>query len=248
MIVTSLLSDKKYFWVKVPRTGTHAYQRVLFPELHQDNIHVFHSHAPFLDFTHAMCMKKPVVEHGVSVVRHPKDRFISILKYLTMKYHILPPNNSSPTLLYVCEFCGEKTHMSQEHFVSALGTARHVVEFLKSEDVFYDFMYSYFDKNCILKPGYTLESVFQTDNPGLVNSLLKSQIFFAYHPKVKIFKYENIQEFNHWIETTLGLSTQSLIKENTSSHKHLTIDVTTKKFHDLVRYLFHDDFQVFGYS
>lgn len=245
MIVTSSVTGEKYFWVKVPRTGTHAYQRLFFPELHQDKTWIFHSHATFADFTRSMCVKKPHIERGVSVVRHPLQRFISGLKYLQMKYRTYTPQ----TFLYVCEFCGDTSEITKQQYQQHTGTPDVVLNFLQNEDMFYDFIYSYFDRNCVLKSGYTWEEVFQTENTGMVHAIFKSQMFFAYHPKVKIFQYENIHEFNAWIETALGISTIPLMKEvNTSTHQHLAIDVTTKKFQDLVRYLFRDDFKVFGYS
>lgn len=248
MILTSWVSEKKYFWVKVPRTATHSYQQLFFPELHQESNYIFHQHSPFLDFSRSMCVKKPYIEHGVSVVRNPYDRFISCLKYLNMKYHT-NTNGVAPTnFLHVCEFCGEVTPIRQEDFIHTITTPGHVSEWLKNEDTFYDFMYSYFDKNCELKPGYTWQEIFHTENPGLVQTVLRPQMFFAYHPKVKVFHYENISEFNDWIETTLGISTSNLTHENTSSHKTLNIDVSTKKFKDLVQYLYKDDFKVFGYS
>lgn len=247
MIVTSLLSEKKYFWVKVPRTGTHAYQRLLFPELHQEKTLIFHSHAPFLDFSRSMCVKKPHIEHGVSVVRHPQDKFISGLRYFQMK-SVFNKEHRPEKFLKVCDFCGEVSEITHQQWDNETGTPNVVLDFLQDETTFYDFIYSYFDRNCMLKSGYTWEQVFQTENLGAVHSIFKPQVFFAYHPKVKIFHYENIQEFNSWIETTLGISTATLTTENTSKHHILNIDVTTKKFHDLVRYLFHDDFQVFGYS
>jgi hypothetical protein len=250
MIVTSLLSDKKYFWVKVPRTGTHSYKRLFFPELHEnDDITVFHEHASFKNFSDSLCGKKPRVEHGVSVVRNPYDRFISSLKYLKMKQHESVNAKKNKIVLRVCEFCGEASHMEQNHFV-AITTPTHEYNWMEQENTFYDFMYSHFDKNCEVKPGYTWEEIFHSESAGLmqIRSVLKPQMFFAYHPKVKIFHFEKMHEFNGWIEETLGIPTKNLTRDNTSGNQELNIDTTSKKFKDLVRYLYPDDLKVFGYS
>lgn len=246
MIVTSLIDEKKYFWVKVPRTATHSYEKLFFPELHSDDKYVFHLHAPFSDFKLAACKNKPNIEGGFSLIRHPIDKFISGLKYLKMKREDVPPTTINVS---VCEFCGEIIEMkNDERFKTSYEENLKFVDFLKDENTFYDFMYSYFDKNCNPKYSYTLEDIFQTENVSFVKSMFVTQTKFAYHPKVKIFQYENLKEFNSWIESTLGYSTSNLGKINSSKNVTLNIDVTTQKFKDLVKYLFNDDFKIFGYT
>lgn len=248
MIVTSCISEKKYFWVKVPRTATHSYQKLFFPELHLEDNFVHHTHAPFSSFSQSECVKKPQIEYGVSVVRNPYNRFISGLKYLNRKPDPSVETSRPLNITLICEFCGEVTFTTPEKFIPSLTTPSYVYDWLQNEDTFYDFIYSHFEKNFMLKSGYTWEKIFDASNTTLVQSIVMPQIVFAYHPKVKVFPYENLSEFNHWIETTLGISTSKLTHENTSSHKTLNIDVSTKKFKDLVYYLYKDDFKVFGYS
>lgn len=244
MIVKSLLDNKTYFWVKVPRTATHSYEKIFFPTIDQTKI--IHLHTPYSSLKESLCKNKPEVEYGFGVVRNPYLRFVSALKYIKSKHKNLNEMDDIDTLISICQFCGETTIVDKQKYLSS--TDRNFVNFLENEEIFYDFAYSYLDKNCMLKSGYTWDTILQTESPGLVSTMFKTQTFFIYHPKVKIFKYENLEEFNTWIEHTLGYSTNTLGTLNSSKDTQLNIDVTTKKFKDLVRYLFHDDFKLFDYD
>jgi hypothetical protein len=246
MIVTSKINLEKYFWVKVPRTATYSYEKLFFPEFYNNKTKLIHLHSPYFLLNTAPCEDKPVVVGGFTVVRHPYSRFISALKYLKRKRKDVNVLNNISTFLSVCEFCGKENVLTKEDFYTTLDT--NFLDFLENESMFYDFVYSYFDRNCMLKPGYSWENILQTENASRVHTMFNTQTYFAYHPKVKIFKYENLQEFNGWIENTLGVSTSNLTKDNSSDNMSLNIDVTTKKFKDLVKYLFHDDFKLFGYD
>jgi len=242
MIVKSLHNEKSYFWVKVPRTGTMSYEQLFFPELYSPENSVIHQHVPFFNM-HKSCGNPKKISGGFSVVRDPIDRFISSVKYLSMKRNLFKPKNKK-NYIQICQFCGEVTVFPFKENTDMIN----FVDFLKDEKTFYDFIYSIFDKNCELKPGLNLYDSFQTKHTGLIESIFLTQTRLSYHPKVKIFKYENLSEFNSWIESFLGYDTTKLTQVNSSKEWSINIDVTTKKFKDLVRYLYHDDFQVFGYA
>jgi hypothetical protein len=246
MIVTSKIDSKKYFWVKVPRTATHSYEKIFFPQFNDGKIGLNHLHASYFELQTATCENKPKVEGGFSVVRHPYTRFVSALKFLKMKHNVTNHFEDKEKIISICEFCEETTVYNDFYLVNHLLTS--YVNFFETETTFYDFIYSHFDKNCMLKTGYHWSGVFKVELPTLITTMFNTQTFFAYHPQVRIFKYENLQEFNMWINDTLGISTSSLSKNNSSSDVQLNIDVTTKKFKDLVKYLFHDDFKLFGYD
>lgn len=248
MIVTSLIDEKKYFWVKVPRTATTSYKKLFFPELSHKNTRTIHLHIPFSDTKTTMCQNFPQLEAGFSLVRNPVSRFISGLKYL--KRRLTEQNDilNIDTFLSICEFCGEITILDRNEATNSFIESRKFINFLENETVFYDLIYSHFDKNCNLKSGYMWGEVFQTENPSLVKSMFVTQTEFVYNPKVKIFHYENIHQFNSWIEHTLGYSASAVSNINSSKDVELNIDFTTKKFKDMVKYLFHDDFKLFGYD
>lgn len=244
MIVTSLKDGKKYFWVKVPRTATHSYKKLFFPTA--DGVKIIHNHVPYFLLKNATCENKPNVESGFSVVRHPYHRFVSALRYIKLKHDNPFKFKDTKQLLTICEFCGTETTIGEQDFFNSINTSG--MNLLENETTFYDFIYSHFDKNCMMKAGYTWDTILDTNAPSMLPIMFETQTYFAYHPHVKTFKYENLQEFNIWIEDTLGYSTQTLDIRNTSKDIQLNIDVTTKKFKDLVKYLFHEDFKVFGYD
>lgn len=199
MVINSKLNSDQYFYVMNPRTGTWSYS-FLFEVEHE---HIPYNNRPdeAKDLT------------GISVVRHPFDKFVSGI------------NN----LYYSLSITEEK-----------------IYNFLESEDVFYDIIYSSLNKNCIPK------SVTLQDTTNLLGSWahFRTQVEYAYHPNVRIFRYENIEEFNIWIKNVLGYDIELLPKYNQSKKYDTipTIDTTTTKFKELVEYLFYDDFKVFGYE
>lgn len=243
MIVNSLVDGKNYFWVKVPRTATHSYEKLFFSEFTDTKTKLIHLHTPYYRYKQAQCKNKPEVVGGFGVVRNPYERFVSSLRYLRWKHNKPTDIKDEYELLHICEFCGERTLVDKGMFFN-----RNFIDFLQNETIFYDFIYSSFDKNCMLKSGLVWEETFQAETSSIVFSMFKTQTFFVYHPEVKIFRYENLQEFNTWIENTLRYSTKSINKINSSKHIDLNIDTTTKKFKELVKYLFHDDFKLFGYN
>lgn len=243
MIVNSLINNKNYFWVKVPRTATRSYEKLFFPEFNDTNTAVLHLHSPYYLSKQAQCKNKPEVVGGFGLVRNPYERFISSLRYLKLQRKKTTDIDNEYKVLYICEFCGQRSMVDRKMVFNT-----NFIDFLQNETIFYDFIYSNFDKNCMLKSGLEREETFQADIISMVHSMFKTQTFFIYHPQVKIFKYENLQEFNTWIENTLGYPTRNLSKINSSKHVELNIDTTTKKFRDVVKYLFHDDFKLFGYD
>lgn len=250
MIVSSLLDGKKYFWVKVPRTATHSYQKLFFSELlnEQSTNMIVHTHASFSRMKSAQCANKPNIELAFGLVRHPKSRFISGLRHLQSKLNSQLKEMDVHNILSICEFCGEIEIVEKDNSIADFKKSRSFFNFLENEEVFYNFIYTHFGKNSKLNLGCIVGEIFQTENPSFVTSMFVTQTEYAYHPQVKTFRYENLSEFNYWIEKTLGYSTNNLEQINSSNNTSVNIDFTTKKFDDVVRYLFQDDYEMFGYS
>jgi hypothetical protein len=259
MIITSVTNGANYFWVKVPRTATTSYERLFFPSLTPEDA-VEHYHLPFYaPADQIKCPTPAKFVHGFSVVRHPLQRFTSLMRYLSRKRSnpLVPGGLSAGKKHHVeiCEYCGDFTRSSLQepdavkNYTEGVSARLQFVNFLENEDIFYDFLYSTFYKNCEVKDDRNFNETFQTENPSLVKAIFLTQTHLAYHPKVKIFRYENLPEFNSWIKTTLGYDTSLLQKLNTTSQSHkFNIDVTTNKFKQLAEYLFHDDFKLFNYT
>ena len=64
-----------------------------------------------------------------------------------------------------------------------------------------------------------------------------------------IFKYENLSEFNTWIETELGVDTSNLQHiGKIETEFPFNIDLESSEIRDLVAYLFEEDYNSFGYK
>lgn len=246
MIITSLLTGEKYFWVRIPRTGTHSYNKIFFPDLNTENSRLYHSHISVNTFP-VPCLNPVKYTKAFTVVRHPKSRFISGLRHywqgVLNKDKLSTVTYTSQNFIKMCGFCGEIHENTLPDFTIENYNG---LDFLENEKIFYEFCYDNFQKNC--NTTGSIQDIFKTTHLPAPAVFFQTQVFWSYNPKTLFFRHENIQEFNGWIESTLGYSTAKVEKEfNTSKQYQLNIDTTTEKFDKLVRYLFHDDYKVFGY-
>jgi hypothetical protein len=250
MIITSKIDNTKYQWIRVPRTATMAYGSLFLSNKINDNPFI-HSHLTYNNFfTCDDCINYEKMNlDAFALVRNPVDRFISSIYFMASRRENLEKDDQiSKNFNKYCEICGkvELVDTDREKYKNIF------LRFYENESFFYDFFYNNFNKNCQLKPGLNIYSVFDTDDVSLVSSFFYTQVYWAYHPKIKVFKYENISEFNKWIENKLGYDTTQLKKTNASRKSELqdiiNVDFTTDKFKKLVKYLFHDDFLYFNYE
>ena len=249
MLVTSKITGNKYQWIKVPRTGTISYSAIFdqTPVSHGIKMHRHHVYNEFYRCNE--CTMEFSKLKAFTLVRNPVSRFKSSMNFMVSKYK--NRNNIKPNVIvhYTCEICKKVKSIDVQE--SGVLMSYDFINFYKNEDVFYDFMYGYFDKNCELKSGYTFSEVFGTQNPAMISSFFLTQVHWAYNPFVKFFKYEFIKEYNNWIEMELGYDTSTLKRVNASSKKiydEINIDFESKKFKELVKYLFEDDFRYFNYE
>jgi hypothetical protein len=252
MIVQSKTTGKKYQWVRIPRTATMSYLE-LFLSIMKKNISIFHSHTKYNEFsTCETCITdKKMNLDAFTMIRNPVDRFISSIYFMASRREMyFQLSNITQEINKYCEFCGKLQPISVE--LSIKESPNNFFEFYKNEETFYQFFYDNFNKNCELKYGLDLYSIFNTADISVVSGFFKTQVYWAYHPKVKIFKYEEIDKFNNWIEKNLGYDTSQLIHTNISQKKELNdiinIDFTSDKFKKLVKHLFYDDFRYFNYE
>lgn len=221
MILTSTLSGQQLFWIKVPRTATHSFEE-LFKKYntHQEETVLpieadKHNHFSYNE----LCAIYDKKLNGVSVVRHPLDRFVSILKYLFSKYY---------------------------------GTSSSIKSLWESTDSCIEFLNLSFHRNC--QPvGYDVSTLFiDCETEECVkncNALFKTQAFYAYTPKVKIFHYEQLHEFTDWIKTHLGYDITEIPRINASCKSiKMNVDFNHPEFIKTVENLYYIDYKVFGYS
>lgn len=246
MIVKSKNTYTKLFWAKIPRTATNTYSEFFINEMQYTVNDITHEHHRYEPMIFCNC-NDVYTEYtnlpAISVVRNPISRFVSSLRYL-YSFNQNMELNSKKIPNRVCSIC---------HTISVIDSTedfsqRKFIDFYRDETTFYEFLYDTFDKNCILKPGLTMGDAFSTANPSFISSFFYTQVYWAYHPKVKIFKYEKLTEFNEWIRANLQYDTRNLTHTNSSQHVTFPIDLTTNKFKQLVKHLFYDDFRYFNYD
>lgn len=222
MVLTSLYDNKEYFWIKVPRTATQAFSKFFTRYVPKEpgTPDDIHKHFSYLELQEIYQQQLP----AVSVVRHPVLRFKSIIHYLADRH---PNTQSSAKLLWE----------STESCVNFLNTV--------------------FDRNCKLK-GASIPSIFlDTDVSEFIpirnfinatNSFFKTQAEYAYHPKVKIFHYEELDEFIKWIDISLGYDVSKLSKFNASvQNNKINVDFEDSEFIKTIENLYYIDYKVFGY-
>lgn len=236
-----ILNGKRenYIWIKIPRTGTKSYEKFFkiyneFPEQKGAFNETIHWH-----YTYSQTIEELGKLPGVSVVRNPLSRFISSLKYMAgKKMSCLEEGciKRRPTNNMVCD---------AHQFVDFLGSTNECVEFLTEN----------FTYNCYLKkyPARTfmnrqkLDEVLQVRDPQFIQCFFTTQVEFSYHPKVKTFRFEEIETFNGWIEEVLGYDTSLLTHENSSQHVDINVDFNHPDFIKVTEMLFYDDYKAFNY-
>lgn len=245
MVITSKLTNKQYQWIRVPKTATMAYS-FLFANRHKLDYRVTHTHYPYGRFSKcSSCKGKELDFDGFTLVRNPMNRFISSLYFIVER----KVNKFNPEKTYMmCDICNSYELLDYSGEQNPLD----FFEFYKDENTFYDFFYDNFDKNCAPKQGLDFYQIFEVNNISLISSFFRTQIYWAYYPRVNIFKYEEIDKFNDWIETNLGYDTKRVPRINTSKKDELRdiikVDFTTNKFKKLAKHLFYDDFRYFNYD
>lgn len=153
-----------------------------------------------------------------SVVRHPYTRFVSSVKYM-VKQQNLRGKVDRFNFTLPCE----------------------------NTEVLCQFVSDNLEKlqDCFSNTAY--QEVFKTDDLGFVRLFFIPQHHYAGFPPVKIFKYESLNEFNSWIETTLGYDTSKTEVFNSSADELGHINFEDPSLIQIVQRLFEEDYKFFGY-
>ena len=177
-----------------------------------------HSHMPYDIIT------KKFGEHPcVTVVRDPYTRFVSSMR------HFFGALNAQIT---------HPHHLNHPIYSIPINNTTN----------FCNFFYKFYYKNCISFDPMVHHKI-AYHNIQMYHPFFQTQtsmIRTAINPLV--FKYENLSEFNTWIETELGISTANLshigkIKNPTT----FDIDLQSDEVKTLTRYLFEEDYVRFNY-
>lgn len=228
MLITSKIDGKKWLWVNVPKTASTAVMRTFFPlkeineQEHQTYNHLIDMHGSFDAFT---------------TVRNPISRFKSALNH-TMNVCVCGKciiTDTPVDKLDVINFLSDmiKLKSQKQDFFRAVymnGESNYEMNVVES-------MIRRFHKyvipeniNCLRIPAYV------------------SQTFILEGPqeKLRIFKYENLQELSGFIKNTLGYD-----MDNTIYRKYpnkLGVDFLDPTLLDLIHELYREDYDNFNYG
>lgn len=155
---------------------------------------------------------------GVTLVRNPVTRFKSILNYI-----------------------------SNRNYYSVTG----VSQLLKSTDSCVNFLNSNFFRNCIPKAPSVSDLFIDLQSQEYVSNheaFFRTQTYYAYHPNVKIFFYEQMEDFVYWVKKSLGYDLNKLpIINNTNRNVTNNIDFTDPDLIRTIENLYYIDYKVFDY-
>lgn len=156
---------------------------------------------------------------GVTLVRNPLTRFKSIINYISI------------------------TQQSSNSGVNQLW---------ESTDSCINFLNSNFLRNCIPKAPSVTDLFIDVESQRYVNNyeaFFRTQTEYAYHPKVKIFRYEHMHEFVVWISNSLGYDMTELPLMNTTrTNTPVNVDFTDPDLIKTVENLYYIDYKVFNYE
>jgi hypothetical protein len=223
MILQSTINNNSYAWVRIPKTATRSYTKLL-DTTNNDR------HTEYSKIVETLDHKIP----GVTVVRNPHTRLISALKHFCGVLHAQlqnPKNNN------------------------------HIIRTIPTENTikFCNFFYTNYDKNCVPRNPIMHNLTMETRiNPALTFWPVRIALFIPFFITQKsmidgainpiIFRYENLTEFNTWIETELGIDTSKLeYIGKADTNLPFNIDLQSVEIQNLAEYLFEEDYITFGY-
>lgn len=109
-------------------------------------------------------------------------------------------------------------------------------------DVFFNIL----GENCTIKNPLAYHAL--SWEAGMMAEVLKTQSSAVNYPEVKVFRYENLQEFNDWIKNTLGFDA-SYVEVNGASdyNRYNWLDFSNPRFTELCKLIYKEDYEVYGY-
>lgn len=109
-----------------------------------------------------------------------------------------------------------------------------------------DLFFEAIGENCKIKNEKTYVDIIQ--DADMMCEVLKTQCSAVNHPEVKVFRYENLEEFNNWITNTLGYKTICFEVNGASNYKKYNwLDFSNPRFAELCRIIYKEDYEVYGY-
>ncbi len=228
MLITSKIDKKQWLWVNVPKTASTAVMRTFFPSMQiNDQQHQIYNHL----------IRMYGELDAFTTVRNPITRFKSALNHT----------------LNVC-VCGKCKLIDRP--VDKLDVIRFLGDMLKlkgSRKDFFRAVYMNGESDYEMNVARSIEKQF---NKYLIpNGIMclrvpayVSQTFMLEGPqeKLRIFRYENLQDLSGFIQNTLGYEMDNTIYRK--YHNKLGVDFLDPTLLDLVHELYREDFTNFNYG
>ena len=229
MLVESKINGKKWLWVNIQKTATTSTLKTFFPEKEYNQ----QSHQIYVDL-----VRMYGYHDTFTMVRNPIDRFLSGINHLfsvcECKQCIIDvtiPTTTEEVILFVSDVLRLKQHTPD----------------------FFQKVYRNEQNNLYLKVVDSIKTRFsQNIKIGDVKCVrwpvIMPQHYILHNAtNIKIFKYEQIEQFFHFVETELGYSVVQE-KFRNYTNKLSNVDVTNSTLRTLIYELHKEDFKLYDYD
>ena len=219
MIVKSLIDNSDWIWIRIPKTATRAYRSIFDAD---DEEHRHYSYRESIDVYGD-------VGRAFSVIRNPVDRLKSGITHDIDEFK---------------RICREIPYPEYQNV--PLTEDIPYPDWMLDSDVLCDVFFEAVGENCKVKNQKVYDKLMW--EAGMMAEVLKTQVSAVNYPEVKVFRFENLNEFNTWIESSLGRSTRDLQKSGVSDYeKYNWLDFSNPRFTELCKLIYKEDYEVYGY-
>ena len=229
MLVESKINGKKWLWVNIPKTATTSTLKTFFPEKEYNQ----QSHQIYVDL-----VRMYGYHDTFTMVRNPIDRFLSGINHLfsvcECKQCIIDvtrPTTTEEVILFLSDMLRlkQKTPNFFETVYRNSQNSLHL-EVVNSIQKRFSRNITVGDVQCIRWP-----------------VIIPQHYILHNATNIKIFKYEQIEQFFHFVETELGYSVVQE-KFRNYTNKLSNVDVTNSTLRTLIYELHKEDFKLYGYD
>ena len=229
MLVESKINDKKWLWVNIQKTATTSTLKTFFPEKEYNQ----QSHQIYVDL-----VRMYGYHDTFTMVRNPIDRFLSGINHLfsvcECKQCIIDvtrPTTTEEVILFLSDMLRlkQKTPNFFETVYRNSQNSLHL-EVVNSIQKRFSRNITVGDVQCIRWP-----------------VIIPQHYILHNATNIKIFKYEQIEQFFHFVETELGYSVVQE-KFRNYTNKLSNVDVNNSTLRTLIYELHKEDFKLYGYD
>jgi hypothetical protein len=229
MLVESKINGKKWLWVNIQKTATTSTLKTFFPEKEYNQ----QSHQIYVDL-----VRMYGYHSAFTMVRNPIDRFLSGINHLfsvcECKQCIIDvtrPTTTEEVILFLSDMLRLK-HKTPNFFETVYKNSQNSLHLEVVNSIQKRFSRNIIvgDVQCIRWP-----------------VIIPQHYILHNATNIKIFKYEQIEQFFHFIETELGyIVVQEKFRNYTN--KLSNVDVNNSTLRTLIYELHKEDFKLYGYD